>query len=290
MDDDDFDMRHSSGGGADGADSMMSSAICSLLFSLYMVFVFYRFTRRQHLDLLTPKIVLRGLDFGRSTMDLLRLHGQRGGFVGWLMEAMNLPQAYELHVSEKLATIKRQGARLEYHYVIPVNQITAVYCDHYIPLTLMIHGAGIGAGLGIKGGFGILIAGACFGLLLAYLASTTCIHLSAGHRGYGFRFSIGHNVPKEQVFAAFEELRRLLVRIQLGLLPATDEPQPASVPLPWGNGAQALPPGAPPGANGIGAGGTAPPPWQGATATPAPPSAPAVAGASETLHGFAAQK
>lgn len=282
MDDEDFGMRGSPYG---GADNMISSAICSLVFALYLGFVMYRFARRQHVDLLTPKIALQGLDFGRSVMDLLRLHGQRGGFVGWLMEAMGRPQAYEFHVSEKLATIKRQGSLLEYHYVIPVNQITAVYCDHHMPLTLMIHGVGIGAGFGIRGGIGILIAGACFGLLAAFFASTTCIHLAAGHRGYGFRFSIGANVPKEQVFAAFEELRRLLVRTQLGLLPtAPPTPSlPATGPAQW----PASPPARPPEAS---ASGSVPPPWHSGAANALPPPAPAHDRAAETLHGFSAQK
>lgn len=283
MGDDDFDMRHSSGG---GADNLLSSTICSLIFSLYVVFVLYRIVRRQHIDLLTPKIVLQGLDFGRSPMDLLRLYGQRGDFVGLLMAAMNLPQAYELHVSEKLATIKRQGSLLEYHYVIPVNQITAVYCDHHSSLTLMIHGVGIGAGLGIMGGFGILVAGLCLGVLLALLTSTTCIHLSAGHRGYGFRFEISASVPKEQVFAAFEELRRLLVRTQLGLLPTAPPPPslPGTAPGQW----QVSPPARQPE---VTASGSVPPPLQAGAVNALPPPAPATHDrAAETLHGFSAQK
>lgn len=274
-------------GSEDVEIAMYSAMVCSMVFTLYLAFLLYRSARRQRLDVLTPKIVLQGLEFGRSVMDLVRLHGQRGGFVGWLLETLNSPRSYELHVSEKLATIKQQGGNLEYHYVLPVNQITAVYCDHHIPLVMIVHGIGIGAGLGTPvGNVGIIFFGALAGLLLALWGTTTCISLAAGHRSYGFRFEISASVPKEQVFAAFEELRRLLVRTQLGLLPTA--PPPPSLPVTAPGQWQVSPPARQPEAT---ASGSVPPPWQAGASNALPPPAPPTNDrAAETLHGFSAQK
>jgi hypothetical protein len=170
----------------------------------------------------------------QNPLSLLRIVGRPAGVVAWCLRLVGLDRTYEIHVSERLVTVKAPGVFHEVHAIMPVSRLSVVSARYVFPLNYLLIGASAGVLLASFRDESWFFISVTLAGILCVLFRRFQIWVSAGSGYYGFSFKLGMHWRKEHVFHAVEQLRMLLVRAQedsaVGSLSTTSIPQQPPAP------------------------------------------------------------